>query len=116
MYNRYQGNSGRYVRVEDPPGPSPAGNPPGPSPAGNPPPRQEPPGPPPENHPPPPGRPPFSPPPPQGAAPDIAKLLGKLLPDRLETEDLLVLALLYLLYRESGDTEFLIMLGIFLLL
>ena len=35
-------------------------------------------------------------------------LLTRLEPGRLEAEDLLVLAILYLLYRESGDREFLL--------
>ena len=35
---------------------------------------------------------------------------------RMETEDLLVLLILYLLYRESGDEEMLIMMGAMLLL
>ncbi|MDO4749327.1 MAG: hypothetical protein Q4A39_00635 [Eubacteriales bacterium] len=43
-------------------------------------------------------------------------VLSKLDPGRLETEDLLILAVLYLLYRESGDTELLIALGAFLFL
>ena len=43
-------------------------------------------------------------------------MLSKLDPGRLETEDLLILVVLYLLYRESGDTELLIALGAFLFL
>ena len=43
-------------------------------------------------------------------------ILARLDPGRLETEDLLILVVLYLLYRESGDTELLIALGAFLFL
>ena len=46
----------------------------------------------------------------------MEKLLGRLSPGRLETEDFLLLAVLYLLYRESGDREFLIMMGAILFL
>ena len=38
-------------------------------------------------------------------------IFERLDPKRLETEDLLVLAILWLLYRESGDWELLIALG-----
>ena len=34
-------------------------------------------------------------------------MLGRLRPARMETEDYLLLVILYLLYRESGDTDFL---------
>ena len=42
--------------------------------------------------------------------------LSRLDPSRLETEDLLVLAVLWLLYRESGDKELLIAMGAYLFL
>ena len=49
--------------------------------------------------------------------------LGKLLPEKLlqplrelEAGDLLMIAVLYLLYRESGDTELLLILGAMLFL
>lgn len=51
----------------------------------------------------------------------LSKGLGRLLPGTLdelralETEDLLLLAVLYLMYRESGDTELLIIMGAMLL-
>ena len=38
------------------------------------------------------------------------------LSDGLETEDLLLLLILYLLYRESGDTELLVIMGAMFLL
>ena len=43
-------------------------------------------------------------------------ILSRLDPGRLETEDLLVLAVLWLLYRESGDRELLIAMGAYLFL
>ena len=43
-------------------------------------------------------------------------ILRRLDPGRLETEDLLVLAVLWLLYRESGDRELLIAMGAYLFL
>ena len=43
-------------------------------------------------------------------------ILSRLDPSRLETEDLLVLAVLWLLYRESGDKELLIAMGAYLFL
>lgn len=45
--------------------------------------------------------------------------LGKLLPERLgelETEDIILLLILYLMYRESGDSELLIIMGAMFLL
>ena len=93
MYNRYYGNTGRCERVGAPPQPPP---PPGPPP----PPEQRPPGPPP------------------GLSGELGRLLGRLAPKTktLETEDLLLLAVLWLLYRESGDLEFLYLAGGVLLL
>jgi len=43
-------------------------------------------------------------------------LASKLNFSSMETEDILVLLILYLLYRESGDEEMLIMMGAMLLL
>lgn len=43
-------------------------------------------------------------------------ILSRLDPSRLATEDLLVLAVLWLLYRESGDRELLIAMGVYLFL
>ena len=98
MYKRYQGNSGLVRRVEEP---APPGRVPPPGrfpPSGSMP-------------PPPPG--PFPPPPPP-RAPGLFERLRALLPGPrapLETEDLLLLAILYLLYRESGETEWLVALA-----
>ncbi len=88
MYKRYQGNSGRMEWVGDPPAQTPALSPPLPMP-------------------------PQAPP----AAPregGFAALLSRFLPGgrvELEQEDLLLLLILYLLYRESGDKELLLMMG-----
>lgn len=85
MINRYEGNTGRVTRMPEP---------------------HDPPPPPPVRPPPGPGRPPYPPPP--------GLNLGRLLPglaEPLETEDLLLLLILYLLYRESGDTELLVIMG-----
>ena len=43
-------------------------------------------------------------------------ILSRLDPSKLEMEDLLVLAILWLLYRESGDRELLIAMGAYLFL
>ena len=45
----------------------------------------------------------------------VESLLGRITGE-LETEDLILLLILYLLYRESGDTEMLFILGAMLLL
>lgn len=103
-YNRYRGNSGRVERVEDRPAPPREHpSPPPPPPPTGPPPLPEPPGPPP----PPPPRPPRPP----KLSGEIGALLRSLSEIRLETEDLLLLAILYLLYRETKDEEFLIMMA-----
>lgn len=59
-------------------------------------------------------RPPPAPMPPLGKLPilgDLPKKLGE-----LETEDLLLILILYLMYRESGDRELLIIMGAMYLL
>ena len=87
MYKRYHGNSGRVEHVEERPAPPVFAPPPQPP-----------------------------PPPPPGS---LTRLLGQFLPggrEPLETEDLLLLLILYLLYRESGDRELLIMMGAVLFL
>ena len=96
MYNRYHGNSGRVERVEEPRPPRP-GSPQRPMP-GPPPGERRPPG-------------PFS-----GLSGELGRLLGRLSPARLETEDLLLIAILYLLYRECGDREFLLAMAVYLFL
>lgn len=92
MYKRWQGNSGEVCRVEgrrEPPPPPPAPSPPPPGPGGPP------------------------PPPPPFGFPLLGRLEGAL--GALETEDLLLMAILYLLYRESGDSEWLLILGCLLI-
>ena len=89
MPKRYQGNSGRFTWV--PPRPFP---------------------------PPPPELPPGSPPPPPRPAGQQGQPGFSLLPKlvgELETEDLILLLLCYLFYRESGDSDWLIVLGALLL-
>lgn len=122
MYNRYQGNTGKVVRVEEPHekrhgGSHPQGGEKGngattahhahhsaPAPA-------------------------YKPRKPRSIFPSLSGdrektklekslggLLKKLDPTKLEFEDILLMAVLYLLYRESGDEELLIMLGVMFLL
>ena len=64
-------------------------------------------------------RPPGSAPPrrPEGAAGGLlSQLLGKLQLEDLDTGDLLLLAILFLLFKEGGDEELLIALGLLLIL
>lgn len=63
--------------------------------------------------------PPPPPPPPRPRRPPPGLDLRRLLPEavgELETEDLLLLLILYLMYRESGDQELLIIMGAMFLL
>lgn len=99
-YNRYNGSTGERTRVEEPLPPEKAQS-------GSPLPRES--------------APERPPPPPENEKTPLSPLLSlrsgldgifeRLDPKRLETEDLLVLAILWLLYRESGDWEMLIALG-----
>ena len=115
MYNRYDGNSGRYVRIDDAPAPPPKPNgnhappqkqggtpapPPPPKPNGN-----------------------LAPPRKQGGTPapprkperrDPTDIFSRLIPNaiaELDTEDIILMLVLYLMYRESGDKDLLIMMG-----
>ena len=98
MYNRYIRNDrGVYERipVQDPP-PSPEGGPP-----------------------PPPWEEPFRQPPPphsNGKQGFLSGILGRLKLDHFDTSDLLLLAIIYLLFREGEDEELLIALGLLLFL
>lgn len=104
MYNRYiRTDDGTYTKVseeETPPGQ----------------PRQEPR----QDSPPPDGPPPFSPPPPFGGGEGIAGYLRRILDqlhlDRIDAGDLLLLGLLYFLFREKADEELLVALGLLLIL
>ena len=96
MYNRYQGNTGRVERVPDlGERPASAAPPKQPQPRPVPPPPEE-------------RRPPS---PLSGLSSELGRLLSRLSPLQLETEDLLLFMILYLLWRESGDEEFLFMLA-----
>lgn len=115
MYNRYiRNDNGTYTRIPEE-GPPPGGPPPG--------------GPPPNNPPPPPnGPPPGGPPPNQGRpqqqggrpADGLTGILQHLLDqfhlDHVDTGDLLLLALLFFLFRENADEELLVALGLLLIL
>ena len=118
MINRYQGNSGRVVKIEDQGSPRVYSEKPRTAqPAQTAPPQPH-------------GRNQSPPPPPQkpqsglfgGGIQGIFSQLGKLLPggagkmDALETEDIILLLILYLKYRESGDSELLMMMGAMFLL
>ena len=87
MPKRYQGNSGSFSWVEPPQRSAP---------------------PPPEAPPPP--VPPPAPPPGPGGLQLLPRLLGE-----LETEDWILLLLCWLLYRETRDSDWLIVLGALLL-
>ncbi len=90
MVKRYDGNTGRVRHVEERSAPLPPPTPP---------------------HRPPPAPPPGAVPLPQQLHRLLTGTLGE-----LETEDLLLLLILYLLYRESGDRDWLVTLGAMLFL
>ena len=142
MYNRYiRNDNGTYTRIPEegpalggssPGGPSPGGpSPGGPSPGGpspgGPSPGGPPPGGPPPGGPPPGGRPPGGwngpgRPPQQGGRPAdgltgiLQHLLDQFHLDHVDTGDLLLLALLFFLFRENADEELLVALGLLLIL
>ncbi len=90
MYNRYQGNSGRVEHVTERHAPRELRE-----------------------------RPRQSPPPARaggGQMSGISNLLQRFSLNSLEPEDMILLLILYLLYRESGDRELLITLGAMLFL
>lgn len=101
MLNRYQGNTGKVVRIDDsaprPQFPAPA--PPGAHRSGTPAARSAP-----------------------ARQPGILERLTQLIPGKLsglgelETDDIILLLILYLMYRESGDSELLIIMGAMFLL
>ena len=102
MINRYQGNSGRVERFPE------SGE------ERRAPPRAQIP----RRQPPPPVR--LKPPEPApGGLLNGLGDIGRLLPDKigeLETDDIILLLILYLMYRESGDSELLIIMGAMFLL
>ena len=104
MYNRYiRTDDGTYTKVSEEETPS--GQP-----------RQEPR----QDSPPPDGPPPFSNPPPFGGGEGIAGYLRRILDqlhlDRIDAGGLLLLGLLYFLFREKADEELLVALGLLLIL
>ena len=102
MINRYQGNSGRVERFQEIGEDRRA------------PPREQIP----RRQPPPPVRPKPPKPAPGGLLNGLGDI-GRLLPDKigeLETDDIILLLILYLMYRESGDSELLIIMGAMFLL
>lgn len=94
MVNRYQGNTGRIQRIPEPvqqavsvsPPEKPILKKPSPNQSGD------------------------------GINRSVQRILQRISPGNLEIEDMVLLLLLYLLYRESGDREFLITLVAFLFL
>ena len=102
MYNRYHGNTGRVERVAEPgqqprrPQPEAQQEPARPAAAQQ---REK-----------------YPPGPLPGLSGEFGRLLHRLSPAALETEDFLLICILYLLYRESGDEEFLFAIGGLLLL
>lgn len=138
MYNRYiRNDNGTYTRIAEE-GPPPGGPPPGGPPPGGPPPDGPPPGGPPPDGAPPGGAPPGGPPPggappggpppngpgrpPRGGRPQdgltgiLQHLLDQFHLDHVDTGDLLLLALLFFLFRENADEELLVALGLLLIL
>ena len=123
MYNRYiRNDNGSYTRIpqEEPPKPQRSG-----SPQQEPPPQQAPPPPPPKQDPPreEPRRPPPPPSPPQaagriadGLTGFLRHVLDQLHLDHVDTGDLLLLVLLFFLFREDADEELLVALGLLLIL
>ncbi len=106
MYNRYVRNdSGQYERIPTQDAPPPGGQPP-------------PEGPPPGNGPPPPhGGDGWAPPPHGGGKQGfLSGILSRLKLDRIDTSDLILLLIIYLLFREGEDEELLIALGLLLIL
>ena len=123
MYNRYIRNDrGTYTRITEDDGKPhrppnvPPESPPGPPPYGPPPEAPPPYGPPPEA--PPPYGPTESPPPPvrDGLSGFLRHLLNVSRTENVDTGDLLLLCLLFLLYREGADEELLVALGLLLIL
>lgn len=124
MYNRYIRNDrGTYTRITEDDGKS-HRPPPGPPPEASPPPH----GPPESSHVPPPEPPrpprslpeaPHGPPPPpvrDGLSGFLRHLLNVSHAENVDTGDLLLLCLLFLLYREGADEELLVALGLLLIL
>ena len=91
---RYDGNTGRYIHIPD---------------QGRQPPQQQAP----KQPPPPPHREPAEQkkPLPKGFGSGLQTILSNIFAQGFDTEDLLLFAVLFLMYRESGDKELLIIMG-----
>ena len=86
---RYDGNTGRYINIPD-----------------------EKPEPPKQNRTPPPPPPkPQKTPPPKSFGSGLQSFLSNIFAQGFDTEDLLLFAVLFLMYKESGDKELLIIMG-----
>ncbi len=111
MYNRYIRNDrGTYTRITEDDGKPhrpPHVPPPGPPPEASPPPHSPPEGPSPEMH---------GPPVRDGLQGFLRHLLQVSHAENIDTGDLLLLCLLFLLYREGADEELLVALGLLLIL
>ena len=111
MYNRYIRNDrGTYTRITEDDGKPhrpPHVPPPGPPPEASPPPHSPPEGPSPEMH---------GPPVRDGLQGFLRHLLQVSHAENVDTGDLLLLCLLFLLYREGADEELLVALGLLLIL
>ena len=113
MYNRYvRSDDGRYERIPTPehaePGPPPPHEDPPPNPPPNPPP------PPPHGGP---GMGGYQPPPGSGGKKGfLSGILSKLKLEDIDTGDLLLLLILFLLFKDGEDEELLIALGLMLIL
>lgn len=101
MVNRWQGNTGKHIRIEEP-----ISQPADHSPDRYRQQRKTAPAQPPQN---------THPRPQPGFSGKLSNLLTSELSD-LETEDIILLLILYLMYRESGDSELLIIMGAMFLL
>ena len=112
MYNRYMRNdNGVYTRMPQPDPPPPTGKPQSSPPPNRPPPKSD------ANTRPPSAPPPSPPPAPRPPERDVLnRILEKLHLGDLDAGDLLVLLLLFMLFREKADEELLIALGLLLIL
>ena len=112
MYNRYIRNDrGTYTRITEDDG-SPRRPPNAPAPPDAPPPEASEPPPPPDM----PHRPPPQPPIHDGLNGFLRHMLDAARLENVDTGDLLLLCLLFLLYREGADEELLVALGLLLIL
>ena len=88
---RYDGNTGRYIHI---PEQRPHQTPPPPAMQAQSPPREQ-----------------KKQPPPKGFGSGLQNILSNVFAQGFDTEDLLLFAVLFLMYRETGDKELLIIMG-----